>query len=154
MAKRAGMEGLNMKGEINCAQTTHRTSRKHNGWLIIPLLYRFGLKKTVPNALFMVQGFREKEKGTVIYSFYVRASSLRPTVTLGSVLKLPLCRFDVRHAYIQSDTKLARDVDIILPVEMKLGKNILLRDVKALDELTDVGDYWYKTLRSIFVKKM
>lgn len=93
-----------------------------------------------PNARFVIQGSCDNEKGMLVHTAStVRGASGRLLVTLSSVIQLELWGFDVTQAYLQSDSKQAREVSIEPPPEMGLGEGKILRVVKALYSISDAG---------------
>lgn len=75
-------------------------------------------------------------------------------VAIACVFRMQLWGFGVTQAYLQSDTKLARDIYIEAPMELQLEEGKLLRLVKGLYGLTDSGDSWNRTLRHVLLQKL
>lgn len=121
----------------------------------VPALQAADSDLPTPNARFLVQGFRDREKCVLTHTSYtVRAASIRLLVALAFMFRMRLWGFHVTQVYLQSDTELVRDFYIEPPAALGLDNRKLLRVVKALYGLTDTCDYWHHTLRSVFVDKL
>lgn len=108
-----------------------------------------GTKREVWKARFIVQGYRDKMKTSLVHdSANARHHSVRLLVGLAAIFGFRLFSTDVTQAYLQSREKLLRDVYVKPSKEFELGPNQLLKLLKPLYGLADSGDYWGKTLRS------
>ena len=126
---------------------------------IIPSRFVLAIKngennKEVHKARFVLGGHRDKEKRTIVHnSTTLKQSSIRILLAMASIFGFKIWSTDIKQAYLQSASKLKRDV-FIKPNIMELNHGELLQFINALYGLTDAGDYWGEKLHSHHVKDL
>jgi len=104
-----------------------------------------GTNKEVWKARYVVQGFRDKMKTSLVHdNATARPHSTRILVGLASSFGFRLFSTDVTQAYLQSSENLTRDVYIRPSKEFGLKPDTMLNLLKPLYGLSDSGNYWEK----------
>jgi Reverse transcriptase (RNA-dependent DNA polymerase) len=97
-------------------------------------------------ARFVLGGHLDRDKKAQIHNTTnFKQQSIRIILALASIFGFDLWSSDVNQAYLQSASKLQRDI-FIRPEELNFGLNELLKLFLPLYGLTEGGDYWRETL--------
>ena len=97
-------------------------------------------------ARFVAQGHRDKEKSMLVHNTTtVRQSSIRILLSLAACFGFQIWTIDVNNAYLQSASKLMRDVYLKPGKEFEIPCGHLLKLLRPLYGLADSGDYWNET---------
>jgi phosphoenolpyruvate-protein kinase (PTS system EI component) len=116
-------------------------ANKMRGRFVLTIKHK-GTNEEVLKARFVVQGFCDSEKSTIVHTAVLaRQASTRVVVSLARAFGWDIQSHDVTQAYLQAEG-MNREVYIKPPAELNIkGKNLLL--MKHLYGLTDAGDLWY-----------
>ena len=108
-----------------------------------------GTNQEVSKARFVVQGYRDKMKTSVVHdTATARQHSTQVLVGLAALFGFRLFSTDVTQAYLQSAEQLMRDLYVIPSEEFELGPDQVLKLLNPLYGLADSGDYRGKTLKA------
>lgn len=117
----------------------------------VPKLKKAGTNYKTPKALFVAQGFSDREKDFIIHkvtSFRQRA--VRIIVSFSSLHGYRIFSHDVTQAYTRSDDSLSRELFLQRkPTEValfSLSKSETLKLVKTIYGSADASDYWNVTV--------
>ena len=106
-----------------------------------------GTKKEAWKARFVVQGYRDKLKTSLVHDTATpRQHYTRSVIGLAAIGGFRLFSTDVTQAYLQSAEQVMRDVYIKPTGEFELNQGKLLKLLKPLYGLADRGDYWGRTI--------
>ena len=113
-----------------------------------------GDEKPVHNARLVLGGHRDKVKLSIVHNTYnLKASSIRLVFALATILGFDIWSLDVKQAYLQSASKLQRQV-YTRPESIELGPDERLQVLRPLYGLTDSEDYWCETNSRFHVDKL
>ena len=105
--------------------------------------------KEIYKARFVVQGHKDLDKNYLVYSSSnLKQSSIRIILSIASLFRFHVWSQDITHAYLQSASKLMRNIYVKPTKQFKLSKDSLLKLLKPFYGLTDSGDYWHNTFTS------
>jgi Reverse transcriptase (RNA-dependent DNA polymerase) len=111
---------------------------------VLCIKHESGIEKL--KARFVLGGHRDRDKKSQIHNTTnLKQQSIRIILALASIFGFDLWSSDVNQAYLQSASRLQREI-FTRPDELNLGPNELLQLVLPLYGLTEGGDYWGETL--------
>lgn len=97
-------------------------------------------------ARFVVHGNRDKDKNNLVHtSTTLKHASTRIIIALAACFGLRIWSQDISQAYLQSASKLIRDIYLKPGKDLELNGNQLLKLLRPLYGLSDSGDYWNTT---------
>lgn len=97
-------------------------------------------------ARFVIHGNRDNEKGNLVHtSSTVKQSSTRFLIALSSCFGFKIWTQDISQAYLQSASKLIRDIYLQPGKDLEIHGDILFKLLRPLYGLSDSGDYWQTT---------
>ena len=146
-AKAKEIKGLIDRGTWKVV-STHDLPKDANimGGRFVLAIKNEGTKDEVYKARFVVQGYRDKMKTSLVHdSATSRQVSARILVGLAAIFGFRLFSTDVTQAYLQSSSDLMREVYIKPGKEFNLQPGEILKLLRPLYGLADSGDYWGAT---------
>jgi hypothetical protein len=106
-----------------------------------------GTSKEIYKARYVVQGFRDKKKSTLVHDASTSMQqSTKLLIGLAAIFGYRIFSTDVTQAYLQSAEPLMSDVYIKALAEFELNANQVLKALRPLHGLSDLDDYWRNTL--------
>jgi hypothetical protein len=108
-----------------------------------------GTDKAFEKLRLVVQAYNDQGKDLVLtQSPTIQRISQRIILALSAILQnesTSLYLRDISQAYVQSDTRLNRDFYVRPPAELQLNKGTILKVVKPLYGVPEVGNHWFST---------
>lgn len=99
-------------------------------------------ERAVGKVRFIVQGYSNKMKNVLIHSYLnARPTSVRALVELAAIFSFRLFTPVLSQAYVQSGKGPMWEVCVELTGEFQLEKDEILKFLKLLYVLSDLGDY-------------
>lgn len=102
-------------------------------------------------ARYVMHGHKDRDKSSLVHdATTANQSSTKMLVSIAALFGFRLWTEDVSQAYVQSASKLLRDVYLKPSKELEIPGNCLVKLLRPLYGLADSGDYWHDT----FTKRM
>lgn len=128
---------------------------------VLPGRFVLAIKSTIDNktkykARYVIGGHRDKLKDFMVHSAQVlQPASIRLLLAIAQIKHFQVWSSDVKHAYIQSDSDISRDIFIkkVVP-EFELQPNECLKLLKPLYGLCESGDLWHQTFSDHHQKEL
>lgn len=102
-----------------------------------------GTNQEMSKSRFVVQEHTDQQKNMLVHtSTNIKKQTIRLLISLTALFGFRLWSQGVSQAYLQSASKLTRDVFVQHRQGFKIEPNEILSLLKPLNGLTDSGDYW------------
>lgn len=125
------------------------------GGRFVLALRNAGTSKELCKARFVVQGSTDYEKNLLVHSSTnVRQRSIRMLIGIAAILEFWLRTQDISQAYLQSSSKLSREVYVKPENGINLKRKEPLKLLKPLYGLSDSGDYRRMTMKNHLVNNL
>eukprot|EP00171_Calliarthron_tuberculosum_P022290 IDg22290t1 len=120
---------------------------------ILPGRFVLAIKSTEDGKIkyksrYVIGGHRDRMKAMMVHdAATLQLLSIRLILTLSAIEGFDIWTSDVRHAYLQSEEPLSRDLFLVNPApEFEIPADKCLQLLKPLYGLCDSGDLWHKTI--------